>query len=404
MSKKNLNRRRFLKTALAGSAAVAVGGQMSRALAVPSAPRVSGELGAPATGEPAVPLSLLGKTGERIPRLVLGTAMDFDMRLVKQAYEAGVTYFDTADCYGGGNSEITIGRFLERTGLRKKVWLTTKSDSHDAPGMLKRLQTSFGRLKTDHVDLLMLHNLSDLPSLNKVMKATADRLKKEGKIRFFGFSTHSPNVSEALAHAAKLGWIDVIMFKYNFRSYGDLELNKAIDAAKKANIGLIAMKTQGSAFSFQSKVDAFKAKGFTQHQAALKATWEDDRIDAAVSEMKNVQQLEQNVKAARDLTRLGSLQLRQLLQYAEATSDSYCQGCNHICSAALDRPAAIADTLRMLMYHDEYGELSRARRLYKELPEALRTFDGLDLDAASKACPHSLDVAGLVGRAKKVLG
>ena len=69
------------------------------------------------------------------------------------------------------------------------------------------------------------------------------------------------------------------------RSYGDAELNKAIDAAHKADIGLIAMKTQGSASSFAPRVDPFKEAGFSRHQAVLKAVWKDTRIASAISAM-----------------------------------------------------------------------------------------------------------------------
>lgn len=404
MSHHSIGRRKFLKTAVAGTTAAALGAAARDAFAFPAKPALEAGLGsapAPAAGLPA---NILGKTGQRVPRLLLGTAMDFDMRLLKTAYEQGVTYFDTADCYGGGRSELTIGNFLEKTGLRKNIWLTTKSCPQDPRAMENSLKTSLGRLKTDYVDLFFLHNLSRMEALDGEMRQTVDRLKREGRIRFFGFSTHSPNVAEALEHASKLGWIEAIMFKYNFRAYGDSELNRAMDAAKRASIGLIAMKTQGSAFSFQNKVDAFQVKGFRKHPAVLKAVWEDQRIDAAVSEMKNVQQLDQNVGAAKDLTKLGALELDELRRYAQETSASYCRGCNHVCTAGLPRPVAVADTLRFLMYHDEYGELERARRLFRELPAPLREFHASELEAAARACPHGLDVASLVTRAKKVLG
>lgn len=403
-SKKNLSRRELLKNVLAGSAAAALGPGAAKVLGA-AAEGVSS--GGAARGGTAVsggiPRVVLGRTGERIPRLVQGTAMNLNLALLKRSYDLGVTYLDTADCYSGGNSEKVIGTFLEKTGLRKKIWITTKSDRHDPQGMVKTLRQSLQRLKTDHVELLFLHNMGDIKSLSGEMKQTVARLKKSGKIKYFGFSTHAPTVAEALHAAADAGWVDAIMFKYNFRAYGDDALNRAIDHAKQANIGLIAMKTQASAFSFGEKVEPFKVKGFTQHQAVLKAVWEDERIDAAVSHMQNVQQLEQNVAAARDRTRLGAVFIDDLHRYADATSDRYCRGCDHICSAALERPIPVADTLRYLMYHDEYGEADRARGLFRQLAAAERDHTGVDFRRASEACPYGLDVAALMERAHRVL-
>ena len=73
------------------------------------------------------------------------------------------------------------------------------------------------------------------------------------------------------------------MFRYNFREYGNLELNRAMDACHQANVGLIAMKTQGSAVSFEDRVKMFEGGKFNRHQAVLRAVWADERITAAVS-------------------------------------------------------------------------------------------------------------------------
>lgn len=387
--RRGVNRRGLLKGTLAGAGALGLG-VPARALA--------------RAAPPPMPTAVFGRTGERIPRLVLGTAAPITATLLKRAVDLGVTYFDLADCYVGGKSEQVAGQFLQKTGLRKKIWLTTKSDEHDPDGLEKTLAGSLGRIQVDQVDLLFLHNLSDPARLSKDLKARVEKLKREGKIRFFGFSTHAANVVDTLNLAARLGWVDAIMFKYNFRSYGDRPLNQAIDVCKKASIGLIAMKTQASHFSFADRLPPFEAKGYSKAQAVLKAVWQDDRIDAIVSEMKNFEQLEQNVAAARDVTRLGALDVERLREYAEATRSLYCQGCEQHCRPALERPVRVADTLRLLMYHDEYGEPERARRLFRDIPPTERDLAGLDLAAAARACPHGLDLAALLGRAARVLG
>ena len=80
-----------------------------------------------------------------------------------------------------------------------------------------------------------LHAVEDpAPLSNNDLKVTVERLKKEGKIRFFGFSCHNGNVHELLQIAAKTPSIDSIMFRYNFDQYGNKELNDAIDACAES--------------------------------------------------------------------------------------------------------------------------------------------------------------------------
>ena len=387
---RQIDRRTLFKGTLAGAGALGLGAP-GRALA---------QAGSAAS---EMPTAVFGRTGERIPKLVFGTSFPLTLPLLKRAVDLGVTYFDLADCYVGGRSERVAGDFLQRTGLRKRIWITTKSDAHDSDGFERTLQGSLGRIQVDQVDLLFLHNLEDGAYLSPALKSRVEKLKRDGKIRFFGFSTHASTVVETMTLAARLGWVDAIMFKYNFRSYGDRPLNDAIDACKKANIGLIAMKTQGSHYSFAQRVPPFQAKGFTRHQAVLKAVWQDSRIDAIVSEMTNFDQLEQNVAAALDRTRPGALEIDSLRRHAEATEHLYCHGCEQHCAPALARPVRVADTLRLLMYHDEYGEPERARRLFTAIPPAERALGEVDFAPASRACPHGLDVAALMDRARRVL-
>lgn len=402
---KTIHRRDLLKTALAGTGALGLGG---RVLAAPAGPARGPATSGPGAGrramapDPTMPLVTFGKTGEKISRLVAGTALPLSVNYIAKAYGLGVTAWDLADCYNGGNSERVMGRFLEATGVRKDLFLISKSDRHDPAGFVQTLDQSLERMRTDTLDLFFLHNASDPAVLNAELKATVERLKKQGKIRFFGFSSHAPKMVEVLEKAAQIDWVDGILFKYNFHSYDDARLNRAIDALAKANVGMIAMKTQGSSVSFADNVRPWQDKGLTKPQAVLKAVWADQRIPASVSAMKGYGQLEENVKAAKDLTELGASTLQELRRYGKATSNLHCRGCEQYCTAELERPVAVADTLRMLMYHDSYGERSKARRLFRQIPRSGRDFRGVDFAPATAACPYGLDVGGLMSRAADV--
>jgi uncharacterized protein len=395
MSKRDMNRRQMLSgvSATGGLVLASTLGVGPRALAA-----------APVQ----VPRRVLGKTGEKIPILVMGGSMPMDLRFdpkLAEVFKYGVNYFDTAHSYTGGNSERALGAFQARAGVRNKMWITTKTSKHDPKGAEESLATSFERLQTDHVEMFFLHGVRDPQVINDELKTTIARLKKEKKIKYFGFSCHQGNVAELLELAGKTPWIDTVMFRYNFQQYGNAELNRAIDAAAKSKVGLIAMKTQASAVSFEDRSKKFEQTGkWNKFQSVLKAVWADERLTAAVSEMDNLEKVHENVGAAVDRTKLTAAEWESLYRYAAATRGSTCDGCDHLCSSAMPgSPVEIAATLRYLMYHDSYGKQDRARELFQELPPEARSFSHLDFTAARAACPHHLDLDRLMRRASAVL-
>lgn len=356
---------------------------------------------------PQVPQKVLGKTKQNIPILLFGAGFRmnqvFDPKLA-EAVRYGVTYIDAADCYGGGTSENAVAQYHKRMKNRKNLWITSKSDEWDPDPFAKRLDRSLKRLQTNYVDLYYLHGLDDKSVLTTKLAKKVEQLKKQGKLRYFGFSCHSSNVVELMNIASKLSWVDSIMFRYNFRQYGNKALNKAIDACAKANIGLIAMKTQGSSASFEPQWKKFKKKGkFNKHQAVLKAVWADQRITAAVSHMDTFQKLRENIAAALDRTKLTSLEVQELKRYAAATRSMACDGCDHICNSVIPADVQIGNTMRYLMYHDVYGHTDEAKALFANLPAAARSFEHLDFSAATAACPNNIDLNYFLKRAGKVL-
>ncbi len=403
-NKKKITRRDLFKLGVSVGAGAAI--------TASSAPFVRAEEETPKKSSsdktlPQVPRRVLGKTGETVPILLMGGAMKLDSRYdpkLAEAFRFGVDYVDAADCYNNGQCEAAVGSFVNQEDLRKKIWITSKSDKHDPKGLEETLNTGLERFGTDYFDMYYLHMVKDPASLDDALIPTVERLKKEGKFRFFGFSCHDGNVDELLQLAAKKPWIDSIMFRYDYSKYGNAELNRAIDACVEANIGLIAMKTQRSEVSFQDSWKKFEQTGkWNKHQAVLKAVWADDRISAAVSHMDTFEKLKENIAAAVDQYDLGRADLEALERYSKATRRESCDGCDHICGPAVDAPVEIASTLRFLMYHDMYGEKDKAKELFRRLPAEAQRLDGVDFRPANRACPFGVDVAAHMGRAKEIL-
>jgi hypothetical protein len=235
------------------------------------------------------------------------------------------------------------------------------------------------------------------------LEKTVARLKEEGKILHFGFSCHDDNVAELLHKAAETPWVEAVMFRFNFRRYGDKELNAAMDACAKANVGLIAMKTQGSEAAFADAWQKFEKTGrWNKFQSVLKAVWADPRITAAVSHMDTLEKMRENIGAALDKEDLGQAEWDAIEQYGAATRAYACDGCDHLCGPAVNAPVRIGATMRYLMYHDHYGETEKARELFGALPEPARRLSGVDFSRANAACPNGVDVASHMERAARV--
>lgn len=356
---------------------------------------------------PQVPRRMLGKTKQTVPILLVGGGMGFKGmdRRIELALQYGANYIDTARKYAGGTSERDAGSTLRKLGARDKTWITSKTEKWSAKGFAQDVAISLDTMKVKSIDLYFLHQLDEVAPLDdKELLQTVERLKKEGKIKFFGFSCHHGNVPELLHAAAQRSMVDAVMFRYNFRQYGDKELNRAIDAAHKANVGLIAMKTQGAEAGFRDAWTKFEQTGkWNKYQSVLKAVWEDTRITAAVSHMTDLTQLRENIGAAVDRQKLGQLERDALRRYAEVTRPYACHGCDHLCGSAIDAPVSVSRTLRSLTYHDAYGDPSKARRVFAEQPAAARRLEGVDFSRAAAACPHGVDIPALMQRAARVL-
>ncbi len=402
MSKKKngFSRRDFLKTAGAATAGSFMNARETLA-------KISGTSGSELT---VVPTRPFGKTGVQVSVLSLGGMFDIpsNQLVLRQALKWGVTYWDTADCYEGGRSERGIGSFFSKyPEARNKVFLVSKSDSRDPQGMNRLLDRSLERMKTDYIDLYFVHGISSINELNNGTRAWAQKAKAEGKIKFFGFSSHS-NMEECLLEAAKLGWIDGIMMTYNYRLMHKTEMKEAVAACKEAGIGLTAMKTQGG-WSFGSSsaaklVDTFIERGFTDAQAKLKAVWTNPHIASICSQMPNITILMSNVAAAMDKTNLSAGDLRLLVQYAKETAANYCAGCSNICEKALGGAVPVATVMRYLMYYESYGDRYRARSLYGQLtPEVRARIGSLDYSLAERRCPQGMSIGRLMKRAGQLL-
>jgi len=173
---------------------------------------------------------LLGGSGLRVPALTLGTGTfggttDFfkawgssdvieATRLVDICLDAGLTMFDSADVYSGGNAEAILGQAIK--GRRDKVLISTKGGFRTSPDsngtgssrfhLTQTIEASLKRLGTDYIDLFQLHSFDALTPVEEAI-STLDTLVKAGKIRYIGCSNFSGwHLMKSLSTSDRYGW------------------------------------------------------------------------------------------------------------------------------------------------------------------------------------------------------
>jgi aryl-alcohol dehydrogenase-like predicted oxidoreductase len=205
---------------------------------------------AQATGLPQRPL---GRTGQKVSVLCLGGwhigAVKDDkeaIRIMHAAIDEGLTFFDNAWDYHDGRSEEIMGTALKMDNRRAKVFLMTKNCERDYEGSMKNLEDSLRRLRTDHLDLWQFHEMvydndPDWVFEKGGIKAAMEA-RKQGKVRFIGFTGHK----DPLIHLKMLRkphpWdtaqMPINVCDHHYRSFE----REVVPACLKRNVGVIGMK------------------------------------------------------------------------------------------------------------------------------------------------------------------
>ena len=353
----DINRRDFLRSGIAGAAGIVA---------------LSPSLISATTSDQQKDIisRTLGKTGMKVPVISFGVMRADNPNLCKAAYEKGIKLFDTANGYQNGNNEIMLGNLL-KDYTRDSFYLATKvkpigvdregkpSDQTTAEDFLSKFNTSLSRLKMDYVDILYIHDIRNPEMLAyKPIIDTVKKLKKEGKIKFMGFSTHA-NEPVVIDAAASTDTWDVILTSYNFKQTYINELNNAIKKANQAGIGIVAMKTlAGGGFLDKEKTKPINTT------AALKWVLSNPDVTTTIPGMTDFDQLDLNVKILADIS-ITDQEKKDLL-IAGYEKGLYCTGCTK-CLASCPMKLPVPDLMRAYMYAYGYSNPAMAYSLLGEL-------------------------------------
>ncbi len=382
-----LGRRTFLKLGTFGAAAAVTGRSTAEE---PSSP-------AGATDKP--PQRTLGRTGLKVAMVGMGAMRTSEPAVMQAAFERGVNYIDTARCYMGGENENIVGKALK--GYRDKVIVATKFHK---PGpkeeIVKSVEESLKALQTDHIDVLQMHKPAKEEVLHEESKEALALLREQGKIRFTGITTHKDMIGvidTMLADPDK--FYDMVLVTYNFTCDQSPELRgdkvkdlaAAIERAAKANLGVVAMKTQAGGYATKELGD------ISPHQAALKWVLQNPNITCAVPAMIDLQQVMEDTEVMG--MPLSRTEEQVLSRYRDAIRPYYCRGCDscgELCPNAVD----ICTINRSLMYAEGYKDMELARNTYGSIPRAHTAAACGDCAACVARCPYGVNIEERMGAAR----
>jgi len=363
--------------------------------------------GRPATGsgsteEPSkiVKYNTLGRTGLKVSDVSCGAISFFEPNVLRYAADLGVTYFDTAESYMRNRSEALIGDAL--SDIRDKVLITTKHgysprEKITKAGIVSRVEESLKRMKTDRIDVALCHGLSDLKLLdNQELRTAYDQLKKDGKIRFTGFSTHNAPVT--LEQALDHDFVDVVLVIYNHLQGAEIE--PLLPKVHDKGIGVIAMKV--FAGGKHGNLKSLISQEVSYPQAALRWVLSNPNIDTCIPTMSSYSHVEEYVAASGKP--LDRSDLKVIAEYRRQAGNLYCRvGCSE-CQSVCPQNVAVNDILRFNMYFEDYRMQKDAMFYYSQLeadskPVACAQCSGI----CNSACPHGLSVRESLMRAHELL-
>ena len=319
----------------------------------------------------------LGRTGLMVSASSFGAlpvqrvSMDEAKKLLRMAYDGGINYFDTANAYS--DSEEKIGEAL--SDVRHNIIISTKSGALDKATLLKHIELSLRRMKTDYIDILQLHNPGTLPDPEDPDSLYGGLLEaqKKGWIRFIGITNHRN----------QLAWDAVLSGKYDtlqfpFSSISDEKDIALAELARDHDMGFIAMKGLAGGLITNARTTF----AFMKQHPWVVPIWGIQRE----SELQEFLELEKNPPAYDE-------KMKQLIARDRAElAGNFCHGCGYCQPCPVGIPIQNAARMSLLLRRSPYQSW-----LTDEMnAEMMKIENCLHCGACASRCPYGLDTPRLL--------
>lgn len=293
------------------------------------------------------------------------------VHLIRKAYQAGITFFDTARFYT--DSEVKLGEALE--GIRDQVYIATKTGAATADAFWKDLETSLHNLKTDYVDLYQFHNpaFCPKPGDGSGLYEAMLQAKEEGKVRHIGITNHRLQVAQ---EAIASGLYETLQFPFCYLS-GEKEL-ALVNACQEKKMGFIAMKAlSGGLITNSAAAYAFQAQ--YENVLPIWGIQREQELDEFISYIDNPPAMTEEIKAL-------------IAQDRAELSGDFCRGCGYCmpCPAGIE----INNCARMSLL---LRRSPSALQLTEEVQEKMKKIENcLHCNRCKSKCPYELDTPTLL--------
>lgn len=293
------------------------------------------------------------------------------VRLLRKAYEGGITFFDTARSYS--DSEVKVGMALEK--VRDKVFIATKTMAESSEDFWKDLKTSLSTLRADYIDLYQFHNPSwcPKPGDGSGLYEAMLEAKVQGKIKHIGITNHSLAVAN---EAVDSGLYETLQFPFCYLAADkDVEL---VEKCKKANMGFIAMKALSGGLINNSRAAYVYLSQF-DNVIPIWGVQRESELDEFLSYVKEPPVMTDDLKSLIEKDRI---QLQ----------GEFCRGCGYCMPCPVE--IEINNCARMSLM---IRRSPSAAQLTPEVQEKMKLIEQcLHCGACKSKCPYGLDTPVLL--------
>ena len=298
---------------------------------------------------------------------------EYAAMLLNKAFEAGITFFDTARAYS--DSEIKIG--LALSGIRDQIFIATKTTTSTVEGFWSDLETSLTNLKTDYIDIYQFHNpaFCPKPGDDSGLYDAALAAKKAGKIRHIGITNHRLNVAQ---EAIDSGLYETLQFPFCYLASDKEEA--LVAACQSEDMGFIAMKALSGGLITNSAAAYAHAAQFS-NVLPIWGVQREKELDEFISYIKEPPVLNEEL-------------LKIIENDRQELSGEFCRGCGYCmpCPAGIE----INNCARMSLL---LRRSPSASQLTTEVQEKMYKIENcLHCNACKSKCPYGLDTPTLLAK------